>query len=61
MRLGEYQARSREVLLQSAQSLVKGLADEVAQKNGGDTSLLNKLMDMVLQLLQSRANASAIK
>ncbi|WP_095161672.1 cell invasion protein [Pseudomonas sp. Irchel 3F5] len=61
VRLGEYQARSREVLLQSAQGLVKNLADEVAQKNGGDTGLLNKLMDMVLQLLQSRASASAIR
>ncbi|MFK8330069.1 IpaC/SipC family type III secretion system effector [Pseudomonas sp. BJa5] len=61
VRLGEYAARERELLQQSAQMVTKGLAEEVGQKDAADANLLNKLMDMVLQIMQSRAAASAIR
>lgn len=61
VRLGEYAARERELQQQSAQTVTKGLADEVGQKDAADANLLNKLMEMVLQIMQSRAAASAIR
>jgi len=56
VRLAEYAAREKEVLQQSAQNSQKGLADEVAQKDSADAALLQKLMDMVMQLFQSRSD-----
>jgi len=59
-RLLRHDAQLR-MLQQSAQTVTKGLADEVGQKDAADASLLNKLMEMVLQIMQSRAAASAIR
>ncbi|BBP60578.1 IpaC/SipC family type III secretion system effector [Pseudomonas sp. St316] len=56
VRLGEYAAREKEVLLQSAQNSQKSLGDEVAQKDSADAALLQKLMEMVMQLFQSRSD-----
>ncbi|MBH3427335.1 IpaC/SipC family type III secretion system effector [Pseudomonas alkylphenolica] len=61
VRLDEYAARERELQQQSAHTITKGLADEVGQKDAADSNLLNKLMEMVLQIMQSRAAASAIR
>ena len=56
VRLTEHAAREQEVLQQSAQNSQKSLADEVAQKDAAEAALLQKLMDMVMQLFQSRAD-----
>ncbi|WP_256572526.1 MULTISPECIES: IpaC/SipC family type III secretion system effector [unclassified Pseudomonas] len=56
VRLAEYTAREKEVLQQSAQNSQKSLGDEVAQKDAADAALLQKLMDMVMQLFQSRSD-----
>lgn len=61
VRVDEYAARERELQQQSAHTITKGLADEVGQKDAADSNLLNKLMEMVLQIMQSRAAASAIR
>lgn len=55
VRMTEHAAREQEVLQQSAQNTHKSLSDEVGQKDSAEAALLQKLMDMVLQLLQSRA------
>lgn len=54
VRMAEYAAREKEVLQQSAQNTQKSLSDEVGQRDSADAALLQKLMDMVMQLLQSR-------
>ena len=54
VRMSEHAARENEVLQQSAQNTQKSLSDEVGQKDSADGALLQKLMDMVMQLLQSR-------
>jgi invasin C len=55
VRMTEHAAREREVLQQSAQNTHKSLSDEVGQKDSADAALLQKLMDMVMQLFQSRS------
>ena len=54
VRMGEHAAREKEVLQQSAQGVQKGLGDEVGQKDSADAALLQKLMDVLMQLFQSR-------
>ncbi|WP_160105135.1 cell invasion protein [Pseudomonas izuensis] len=54
VRMAEHAAREKEVLQQSAQSSQKSLSDEVGQKDSADAALLQKLMEMVMQLFQSR-------
>jgi hypothetical protein len=54
VRITEHAAREREVLQQSAQNTQKSLSDEIGQKDAADAALLQKLMDMVMQLFQSR-------
>ncbi|MEX3772311.1 cell invasion protein [Pseudomonas sp. MYb118] len=54
VRLGEHAAREKEVLQQGAQNTQKSLADETGQKDSADAALLQKLMDIVMQLFQSR-------
>jgi hypothetical protein len=54
VRMSEHAAREEEVLQQSAQNTQKSLSDEVGQKDSADGALLQKLMDMVMQILQSR-------
>jgi hypothetical protein len=54
VRIAEHAARENEVLQQSAQNTQKSLSDEVGQKDSADGALLQKLMDMVMQILQSR-------
>ena len=56
VRLSEHAAREREMLMQSAQNSQKSLADEVAQTDAAEAALLQKLMDMVMQLFQSRSD-----
>lgn len=56
VRLAEHAAREKEVLLQSAQNSQKSLSDEVSQKDAADAAFLQKLMDMVMQLFQSRSD-----
>jgi hypothetical protein len=57
VRMSEYAAREQEVLQQSAQSTQKSLADEVGQKDSAAAALLQKIMDLVMQILQSRADS----
>jgi hypothetical protein len=54
VRIAEHAAREKEVLQQSAQGTQKSLSDEVGQKDSADAALLQKLMDIVMQLFQSR-------
>jgi hypothetical protein len=54
VRTKEFAAREAEVLQQSAQNTQKSLADEIGQKDSGEAALLQKLMDVVMQLFQSR-------
>ncbi|MNI26058.1 hypothetical protein D3C73_797410 [compost metagenome] len=54
VRISEHAAREQEVLQQSAQNTQKSLSDEIGQKDSADGALLQKLMDTVLQILQSR-------
>lgn len=56
VRMSEHAAREKELLQQSAQNSQKSLVDEVAQKDSADAALLQKLMDMVMQLFQSRSD-----
>ncbi|MGF0236997.1 hypothetical protein ACQR3P_27270 [Rhodococcus sp. IEGM1300] len=60
VRMNEHAARQEEVLQQSVQSTQKSLSDEVGQKDAADAALLQKLMDMVMQLFQSRTNAMSV-
>ncbi|MGJ7515644.1 IpaC/SipC family type III secretion system effector [Pseudomonas baetica] len=55
VRMAEHAAREKEVLQQSAQNTQKSLSDEVGQKDSAEAALLQKLMEMVMQLFQSRA------
>ncbi|WP_411741617.1 cell invasion protein [Pseudomonas sp. GL-RE-20] len=55
VRISEHAAREKEVLQQSAQNTQKSLSDEVGQKDSAEAALLQKLMEMVMQLFQSRA------
>ncbi|MGO4320291.1 cell invasion protein [Pseudomonas sp. B21-010] len=55
VRMNEHAAREKEVLMQSAQNSQKSLSDEVGQKDAAEAALLQKLMDMVMQLFQSRS------
>lgn len=54
VRIAEHAAREKEVLQQSAQNTQKSLSDEVGQKDSADAALQQKLMDIVMQLFQSR-------
>jgi hypothetical protein len=54
VRITEHAAREKEVLQQSAQNTQKSLSDEIGQKDSADAALLQKLMDIVMQLFQSR-------
>ena len=54
VRMAEHAAREKEVLQQSAQNTQKSLSDEIGQKDSADSALLQKLMDIVMQLFQSR-------
>lgn len=54
VRMAEHAAREKEVLQQSAQNTQKSLSDEIGQKDSADAALLQKLMDIVMQVLQSR-------
>ncbi|WP_051414779.1 IpaC/SipC family type III secretion system effector [Pseudomonas sp. QTF5] len=54
VRMDEFAARAKETLQQSAQNTQKSLSDEVGQKDSADAALLQKLMDIVMQLFQSR-------
>ncbi|SFA72936.1 hypothetical protein SAMN03159488_00223 [Pseudomonas sp. NFIX10] len=54
--LSEHTAREKDALQQSAQSSQKALSDEVSQKDAAEAALLQKLMDIVMQLFQSRAD-----
>ncbi|WP_085723136.1 cell invasion protein [Pseudomonas sp. R37(2017)] len=54
VRMTEHAAREKEVLQQSAQNTQKSLSDEVGQKDSADAALLQKIMDIVMQLFQSR-------
>ncbi|WP_433739481.1 cell invasion protein [Pseudomonas putida] len=56
VRMAEHEAREKEVLQQSAQNTQKSLSDEVGQKDSAEAALLQKLMEMVMQLFQSRAD-----
>ncbi|MNX93859.1 hypothetical protein D3C86_1260670 [compost metagenome] len=56
VRMTEHAAREKEVLQQSAQNTQKSLSDEVGQKDSADAALLQKIMDIVMQLFQSRAD-----
>jgi hypothetical protein len=55
VRMNEHAAREQEVLQQSAQNTQKSLGDEVGQRDSGDAALLQKIMDIVMQLFNSRA------
>lgn len=55
VRMNEHAAREKEVLMQSAQNSQKSLSDEVGQKDAAEAALLQKLMEMVMQLFQSRS------
>lgn len=55
VRMTEHAAREKEVLQQSAQNTQKSLSDEVGQKDSTEAALLQKLMDMVMQIFQARA------
>ncbi|POF42106.1 cell invasion protein [Pseudomonas laurylsulfativorans] len=54
VRMAEHAAREKEVVQQSAQNTQKSLSDEVGQKDSADAALLQKIMDIVMQLFQSR-------
>ncbi|SDA41534.1 hypothetical protein SAMN03159443_00461 [Pseudomonas sp. NFACC15-1] len=54
--LSEHTAREKDVLQQSAQNSQKALSDEVSQKDAAEAALLQKLMEIVMQLFQSRAD-----
>lgn len=54
VRMAEHAAREKEVLQQSAQNTQKSLSDEVGQKDSADAALLQKFMDIVMQIFQSR-------
>jgi hypothetical protein len=56
VRMSEHAAREKEVLQQGAQNTQKSLSDEVGQKDSAEAALLQKLMDMVMQIFQSRAD-----
>ncbi len=56
VRMNEHAAREKEVLMQSAQNSQKSLSDEVGQKDAAEAALVQKLMEMVMQLFQSRSD-----
>ncbi|WP_338585564.1 cell invasion protein [Pseudomonas sp. MAG733B] len=60
VRMTEHAAREKEVLQQSAQNTQKSLSDEVGQKDSADAALLQKIMDIVMQLFQSRADVTKL-
>lgn len=55
VRMNEHAARVEETLQQHAQSTQKSLSDEVGQKDSAEAALLQKMMDMFAELLQSGA------
>lgn len=55
VRMNEHAAREQEVLQQNAQNTQKSLGDEVGQEDSADAALLQKIMDVVMQLFQSRS------
>ncbi|WP_238349386.1 IpaC/SipC family type III secretion system effector [Pseudomonas sp. SWRI179] len=56
VRMNEHAAREKEMLMQSAQNSQKSLSDEIGQKDAAEAALLQKLMEMVMQLFQSRSD-----
>lgn len=54
VRLGEHAAREKEVLQQSSQNAQKSTSEETGKKDSADAALLQKLMEIVMQLFQSR-------
>lgn len=56
VRMNEHAAREKEVLMQSAQNSQKSLSDEIGQKDAAEAALLQKLMEMVMQLFQWRSD-----
>ncbi|UUQ66094.1 IpaC/SipC family type III secretion system effector [Pseudomonas fuscovaginae UPB0736] len=54
IRLDEIAQHEREVLQQSNQNVQKSLADEENQVDARDTALLQKLLDIIQQITQSR-------
>lgn len=54
--LDEFKARAKGELMQSVQNTQKSLSDEIGQKDAAEAALLQKLMDMVMQLFQSRSD-----
>jgi hypothetical protein len=54
VRMAEHAARQEQVLQENVQSTQKSLSDEVGAKDSADAALLQKLMDIVMQLFQSR-------
>lgn len=55
VRMNEHAAREKETLQQSAQNTQKSLSDEAGQKDSGDAALLQKMMDIFAEILQSGA------
>ncbi|CAK9888329.1 MULTISPECIES: hypothetical protein [Pseudomonas] len=61
LRTVESSARAEETRQQGQARLGKGLSDEVSQKDGADASLLNKIMEIFMQIMQSRAAALTVR
>jgi hypothetical protein len=57
VRMSEHAAREKEVLQQSAQNTSKSLSDEIGQKDSADGALLQKIMEIVQQIMLSRIHA----
>ncbi|QBF27713.1 hypothetical protein EXN22_19210 [Pseudomonas tructae] len=61
LRTFESTARAEEARQQGQARLGKGLSDETAQKDSADASLLNKIMEIFMQIMQSRAAAITVR
>jgi hypothetical protein len=57
VRTSEHVAREKEVLKQSDQNTSKSLSDEIGQKDSADGALLQKIMEIVQQIMLSRIHA----
>lgn len=55
VRMNEHAAREKETLQQSAQNTQKSLSDEAGQKDSAEAALLQKMMDIFVEILQSGA------
>ncbi|EPJ85641.1 IpaC/SipC family type III secretion system effector [Pseudomonas sp. CFII68] len=54
--LDEFKARAKGELMQSVQNTQKSLSDGIGQKDAAEAALVQKLMEMVMQLFQSRSD-----